>query len=111
MAAEINQKKRAGDKDENSENPSKRSMADHDGKDLESEVNRILGGLKLEDIRKHGIKKLPEEKYKKATEKEEGITNLCGYASYYLAEQWDYDALENKELLRKFLYRFFIEVV
>ena len=29
----------------------------------------------------------------------ESITNLCGYASYYLAEQWDYDALENKELL------------
>ena len=31
-------------------------------------------------------------------EKEEGITNLCGYASYYLAEQWDYDTFENKEL-------------
>ena len=25
---------------------------------------------------------------------------MCGYASYYLAEQWDYDTLENKELLR-----------
>ena len=40
-------------------------MADHDGIDLESEVGRILA-LKLEDIRKHGIKKLPEEQYKKA---------------------------------------------
>ena len=41
-------------------------MADHDGKDLESEVNRILGGLKLEDIRNQGIKKLPKEQYEKA---------------------------------------------
>ena len=41
-------------------------MADHDGKDLESEVNRILGALKLEDIRNQGIKKLPEEQLKKA---------------------------------------------
>ena len=40
-------------------------MADHDGIDLESEVGRILA-LKLEDIRIHGIKKLPEEQYKKA---------------------------------------------
>ena len=41
-------------------------MADHDGIDLQSEVNRILGALKLEEIRKHGIKKLPEEQYNKA---------------------------------------------
>ena len=41
-------------------------MADHDGIDLQSEVNRILGALKLEEIRKHGIKKLPEEQYEKA---------------------------------------------
>ena len=98
-----------------------------------AEVNRILRALKLEDIRKHGIEKLPEELYKKSQacflndvtdtesvikltandwasqktsrnlfkEKEEGITNLCGYASYYLAEQWDYDSLENKESLLK----------
>ena len=42
------------------------SMADHDGIDLQSEVNRILGALKLEEIRKHGIKKLPKEQYDKA---------------------------------------------
>ena len=41
-------------------------MADHDGIDLQSEVNRILGALKLEEIRKYGIKKLPEEQYNKA---------------------------------------------
>ena len=41
-------------------------MADHDGIDLQSEVNRILGALKLEEIRKHGIKKLPKEQYDKA---------------------------------------------
>ena len=41
-------------------------MADHDRNDLESEVSRILGALKWEDIRKHGIKKLPEEQYKTA---------------------------------------------
>ena len=41
-------------------------MADHDGIDLQSEVNRILGALKLEEIRKHGIKKLPEEQLQKA---------------------------------------------
>ena len=105
-------------------------MADHDGIDLQSEVNRLLTALKFEDIRKDGIKILPEEQYNKAKvgfqndaqrkiyrpinelgwiafwkllkEKEEGITNLCGYASYYLAEQWDYDTLENKELLLNF---------
>ena len=31
--------------------------------------------------------------------KEDNKTSLCGYASYYLAEQWDNDKLENKELL------------
>ena len=41
-------------------------MADHDGKDLESEVSRLLGALKLEDIRNYGIKKLPGQQYKKA---------------------------------------------
>ena len=41
-------------------------MADHDGIDRASEVNRILSALKLEDIRNQGIKILPEEQYNKA---------------------------------------------
>ena len=41
-------------------------MADHEGIDLQSEVNRLLTALKLEDIRKDGIKILPEEQYNKA---------------------------------------------
>ena len=43
-------------------------MANHDGKDLKSEVNRLLGSLKLEDIRRYGIKTLchyAEEQYEK----------------------------------------------
>ena len=38
----------------------------HDGEDLVEEVTRILGFLKFEDIRKHGIKTLIEEQYLKA---------------------------------------------
>ena len=42
------------------------SMTDlNDGQDLEQEVNRILS-LKIEDIRRYGIKKLPEGHYFKA---------------------------------------------
>ena len=67
--------------------------------DIESEVSRILSSCKIEDIRENGIKCLPKGQLTKAREKEEGITNLCGYASYYLAEQWDYDDIENKEPL------------
>ena len=99
-------------------------MADHDEKDVESEVNRILRAHKFEDIYINGIENLPEEQYKKSQacfqidvtdtetfryskkasrnlfkENEETIVDLCGYASYYLAEQWDYDSLENKEFL------------
>ena len=66
---------------------------------IESDVSRILSSCKIEDIRENGIKCLPKEQLRKAREKEEGITNLCGYASYYLAEQWDYDTIENKEPL------------
>ena len=39
----------------------------HEAYDKESEVNRLLSSLKLEDIRKRGIKCLPEEQYAKAT--------------------------------------------
>ena len=71
-----------------------------------AEVNRILRALKLEDIRKYGIEKLPEEQYIKSqacflNDVTDTVTDLCGYASYYLAEQWDYDSLENKESLLK----------
>ena len=66
---------------------------------VENEVQRILRTSNLYDIRKNGIKSLPSDQLRKATENEEGITNLCGYASYYLAEQWDYDNVENKESL------------
>ena len=66
---------------------------------VDNEVERILRTLNIYDIRKNGIKSLPSDQLRKATENEEGITNLCGYASYYLAEQWDYDNLENKESL------------
>ena len=38
----------------------------HEAFDKDSEVNRILGSHNLEDIRKHGIKCLPEEQYEKA---------------------------------------------
>ena len=41
-------------------------MAVHEGIDLQSEVDRLLTALKLEDIRKDGIKILPEEQYNKA---------------------------------------------
>ena len=67
---------------------------------VENEVWRILRSSNINDIRKNGIKCLPSDQLKKAREKQEGMTNLCGYASYYLAEQWDYENLENKESLR-----------
>ena len=41
-------------------------MADHDGRDLESEVSRILEAFTVEDIRRYGIQKLPKEQYAKA---------------------------------------------
>ena len=40
------------------------SMTDlDDDQFLEQEVNRILGSLQIEDIRRNGIKKLPEGHY------------------------------------------------
>ena len=38
----------------------------HDGQDLVQEVTRILGFLKFEDIRRYGIKTLPEGQYVQA---------------------------------------------
>ena len=43
-------------------------MTNHDRRDLESEVNRLLSSVKFEDIRRYGIKTLchyAEEQYKK----------------------------------------------